>query len=130
MSTAGAPDAGVAWRVLGWQGAITGAAAFAALLVAGPTAALAAVYGGLVVAALPTFYFAWRVFSRRPDDSPRTVVGAFYRGEVGKFALTAVLFVFGIGVFSEQFLPLILTYMAALGSYWVVLASESNSERT
>jgi ATP synthase protein I len=128
MNTAGA--SGVAWRVLGWQGAITGLAAFVAFLVSGPTAALAAVYGGLVVAALPTFYFAWRVFSRRPDDEPRTVVGAFYRGEVGKFALTTILFVFGIGAFGEQFLPMILTYMAALGSYWVVLASESNSERT
>jgi F0F1-type ATP synthase assembly protein I len=50
------------------------------------------------------------------------MAGAVYRGEIGKIALTALLFVFGISVFAKQFLALILTFMACQLAYWVVIA--------
>jgi len=82
--------------------------------------AIAAMYGGLV-ALIPTAWFALRVFGRGPQD-PRQMVGAFYQGEIGKFALTALLFGLGAVLFAQQFLALMLTYVACLLAYWLVLA--------
>ena len=87
----------------------------------GKPQALAALYGGLV-AMLPTAYFALRLFGRRANGNPADAVGAFYIGEVGKFALTVLLFGVGVKLFAEQFLPLIATYGACLLAYWLVLA--------
>jgi ATP synthase protein I len=82
--------------------------------------AIAAMYGGLV-ALIPTAWFAFRVFGRRTQD-PRQMVGAFYQGEIGKFALTALLFGLGAVLFAKQFLALMVTYVACLLAYWLVLA--------
>jgi len=82
--------------------------------------AIAAVYGGLV-ALIPTAWFAYRVFGRKAQD-PRHMVGSFYQGEIGKFALTALLFGLGAVLFAQQFLALMLTYVACLLAYWLVLA--------
>lgn len=83
--------------------------------------AFAAFYGGLT-AVVPTLYFAYRVFARRPDATPQEVVGAAFRGEIGKIVLTGLLFWFGVAVFAEQFLALLGTYAACLLAYWLVLA--------
>ena len=82
--------------------------------------AIAAMYGGLV-ALIPTAWFAFRVFGRRTQD-PRQMVGAFYQGEIGKFALTALLFGLGAVLFAKYFVALMLTYVACLLAYWLVLA--------
>ena len=82
--------------------------------------AIAAMYGGLV-ALIPTAWFAFRVFGRKAQD-PRQMVGVFYQGEIGKFALTALLFGLGAVLFAQQFLALMLTYVACLLAYWLVLA--------
>ncbi len=82
--------------------------------------AVAALFGGLV-AIIPTAWFAFRVFRREASDA-RTVVGAFYQGEIGKFALTALLFGLGAKLFAQQFLALLVTYVACLLAYWLVLA--------
>jgi ATP synthase protein I len=100
-----------------------GILAFAALLTGGlwgKPQAIAAVYGGLV-AIIPTAWFAFRVFGRRAQD-PREMLGAFYQGEIGKFALTALLFGLGAVLFAKQFLALMVTYAACLLAYWLVLA--------
>lgn len=83
--------------------------------------ALAALYGGLV-ALLPTLYFAFRLFARRPQAAPAEVVGAAFRGEIGKLAMTAVLLWLGVQLFAPQFLALLATYAACLLAYWPVLA--------
>lgn len=83
--------------------------------------ALAAIYGGLV-ALIPTAYFGLRVFARGTARTPQETMGALYRGEAGKFALTALLFGLGAVLFARQFLPLIATYAACLLAYWLVLA--------
>jgi len=100
-----------------------GILAFSALLTGGlwgKPQAIAAVYGGLG-GLIPTAWFAIRVFGRRPRD-PRQMVGAFYQGEIGKFALTALLFGLGARLFAQQFLALLVTYAACLLAYWLVLA--------
>ena len=99
--------------------AAVSAGIFAAM--SGPPQAWAALYGG-IVALLPTAYFARRVFRRGPGQSPADMAGAVYRGEIGKIALTALLFVFGISVFAKHFLALILTFMACQLAYWVAIA--------
>lgn len=100
-----------------------GILAVAALLAGGMWGrpqAIAAVYGGLV-ALIPTAWFAFRVFGRKAQD-PRQMLGAFYQGEIGKFALTALLFGLGAKLFAQQFLALLVTYVACLLAYWLVLA--------
>lgn len=63
-----------------------------------------------------------RVFGRRTAQDPEQIVGTFYQGEIGKLALTALLFGLGVALFAKQFLALILTYIACLLAYWLVLA--------
>jgi ATP synthase protein I len=99
------------------------AVAFAIVIGAvwGRPQAIAALYGG-AVALVPTFYFALRVLKRRSGQAPADIVGAVYRGEIGKIALTALLFWLGVTAFARQFLALIVTYAACLLAYWLVLA--------
>lgn len=111
----------LARRVIGWQVLICAVCAGLALGLSGPRAALAAVFGG-VAAMAPAGYAAATLFRRGAKASPEAAVGAFYRAEIGKFALTGVLFFFGVALFAGDFLALLLTYMACLASYWVVMA--------
>lgn len=96
-------------------------------VVSGWPKAFAALYGG-VVAVLPTIYFARRAFKRQPGQNPAEMAGAVYRGEIGKIVLTALLFALGISVFAKQFPALIVTYVACLFAYWVVIARVAWSE--
>ncbi|TJY59739.1 hypothetical protein E4T66_11160 [Sinimarinibacterium sp. CAU 1509] len=100
---------------------IAGAMALMIGLVWGRQYAVAALFGGLT-AVLPTVYFAIRLFARRPQAAPEEVVGAAFRGEIGKLALTAVLFWLGVALFAPQFLALLATYAACLLAYWAALA--------
>src|SRR3546814_14295432 len=68
----------------------------------GVSHAVASLWGGLM-AILPTVYFAWRALVRRPQETPTDVVGAVFRGEIGKIGLTAVLFWVGVMLFAGQF---------------------------
>ena len=103
------------------QLAIAGTVALVAALVWGRPQAIAALYGG-AVALVPTAYFALRVFRRRADETPDEIVGAIFRGEIGKFALTAVMFAIGVKVFAAQFPALLAAYTACLLAYWIVMA--------
>jgi len=96
--------------------------ALVCLAVWGQTYAVAALWGGLT-AVLPTFYFAWRALAQRPREGAAVeVVGAMYRGEIGKIALTAVLFWFGVMLFAQQFLALLGTFAACQLAWWLALA--------
>jgi ATP synthase protein I len=111
----------LAWAVCAIQALIT---VIAALFVAGFRSrieAIAALFGGGIAIA-PTVYFALRVYPRQAAGEPAVVAGRFYRAEVGRFALTAVLFFLGVMLFAAQFAPLILTYMGCLLAYWLVAA--------
>ncbi len=107
-----------AGRVIAVQSIVTTLAALLAWGIAGQGAAFAALWGGLT-AILPALYLAWRISRVPPDASPTVVVGTFYRGEIGKYALTAVLFGLGVAWFAQWFLPLLFSFMAAQAGYWV-----------
>lgn len=88
----------------------------------GKSYAIAALWGGLT-AVLPTFYFAWRALAQRPREGAAIeVVSAMYRGEIGKIALTAVLFWIGVMLFANQFLALLGTFAACQLAWWLALA--------
>jgi ATP synthase protein I len=86
----------------------------------GPPAALAALFGGLV-AIVPTLYFAAKIYLRSGGATAAEVLGAFYRAEVGKMILTALLFWIGALMFGQHFAPLIITCMACLAMNWVMV---------
>ncbi|HUP91381.1 MAG TPA: ATP synthase subunit I [Solimonas sp.] len=111
----------LAWAVIAIQGLIGGSAALLMALLRGRAEASAALFGALVAVA-PNAWFALRLFARRTGAEPREIVGQMFRAEIGKFALTAVLFFFGVALFAGEFLPLLCTYVACLAAYWVVTA--------
>jgi len=96
-------------------------AALVVLIGWGSASALAALFGGFVVI-LPTLYFAAKVRLRRGGATAAEVLGAFYRAEVGKLVLTALLFWIGAVLFGRYFAPLIITSSLCLAMNWVVLA--------
>lgn len=110
----------LARQVFACQSGIGVAAGLIALAASGLPAAVAAFYGAMV-AALPMVWMARRAFSAGPEATPQQIVGGFFRGEVGKMGLTAVLFFIGVALFARHFLPLILSYMAAQFAYGAVL---------
>lgn len=114
-------DSAPAVWVIRAQAGIGLVAALAAYGFGGKPAALAAAYGGLV-ALVPTVYFALRIFARRASVAPGQVVGAVFQAQIGKFALTAVMFAFGAMWFGKHFLALLAAYVACLAAYWVVMA--------
>ncbi|MEP6940711.1 MAG: ATP synthase subunit I [Rudaea sp.] len=115
-----ASDASLAWALCAAQAITTAAAALVTWVVADGAAALAALYGGVVVM-LPTAYFAVRVYLRGGAHAAEILAG-FYRAEFGKLLLTALLFFFGASLFGKHFAPLIFTSMACLAMNWLMLA--------
>jgi ATP synthase protein I len=106
--------------------AVTAAFAVTAVwMISGRAAAIAALFGGIVVV-VPALYFAFRVDRRRGKTQANEILGAFYRAEVGKLLLTALLFFVGARLFGEHFAPLMLTSVACLAMNWLVLAFVTN----
>lgn len=86
----------------------------------GPRSGQAALFG-MLIAAIPGFYFALRVLRPAPGEAPKTTVRRFYRGEMGKYGLTVVMFLLAVQWFPGQMLSLLLTYMLCLSVYWLAL---------
>jgi ATP synthase protein I len=110
-----------AWALVSAQTLTAGIAAVIVLIGWGPAAALAACFGGVVVIA-PTVYFAAKVGTGTGRANAAEVLGAFYRAEVGKLILTALLFWIGALLFGRHFAPLMITCIACLAMNWVMLA--------
>lgn len=109
-----------AWALVAGQAATAAVATLAVWGGWGHAAALAALFGGFVVM-LPTLYFAAKV-SLAGGTTAAEVLGTFYRAEVVKLVLTALLFWAGAKWFGEHFAPLILTSIACLAINWVMVA--------
>jgi ATP synthase protein I len=110
----------LAWGLCGAQAITATVATVVVWMVWGHQAALAALFGG-VVAIVPTLYFAAKIYLRAGGATAAEVLGAFYRAEVGKLILTAVLFVIGAKMFGQHFAPLIITCLACLAMNWVMV---------
>ena len=115
------PGRSLAWSLCGAQSITAGIGVAVAWVVGGKAAAAAALFGG-AIAIVPTIYFAVRVFSRGRRAGAADVLGAFYRAEVGKLILTALLFWIGAIVFSDHFAALMSTCIACLAMNWIMLA--------
>lgn len=76
---------------------------------------------GATIAIVPGLFFALRLWSGQAQLSSRAMGRALVAGELGKLALTAILFLLAALTFGEQFVPLITTYIACLSSYWLAL---------
>jgi ATP synthase protein I len=82
--------------------------------------AIAAAYGGFVAVASSAYFVVYALI-RSEGMEPTKIVGAFYRGEVGKFVLATALFVVGAKLFAQEFLFLMTTFVACQLVYWFVL---------
>ena len=111
----------LAWVLCAAQAATTAIAVIIVAAIWGKSAAAAALFGGIVVV-VPALYFAFRVHPRRAPTQAKEVLGAFYRAELGKLLLTALLFFIGARWFGAHFAPLMLTCVACLAMNWLVLA--------
>ncbi len=110
-----------AW-MLGWAQAVTTAVAvMVAWWLGGKPSAVASLFGGMV-AFIPATYFSVRTGMRRGEAEAKQVLGNFYRAELGKLLLTALLFFIGALVFGKHFAALMLTCVACLAMNWLVLA--------
>lgn len=76
---------------LRWQCRVWGAIFLIAYALVGSHAALSAL-AGAGIAVLGQAYFVLRAFSHAGATSAQQIVKGFYRGEAGKFMLTALLF--------------------------------------
>lgn len=114
-----------AWALLGGQALTAAIAGLVVWIGWGPAAALAAMFGGMVVI-LPTLYFAAKVYLRASNATAAEVLGTFYRAEAMKLVLTIVLFGVGAKWFGQHFAPLILTVIACLAVNWVMVAVTKN----
>jgi ATP synthase protein I len=110
-----------AWVLCAAQAITTALAVVIVWTIADSAAAIAALFGGIVVV-VPALYFAFRVDRRRGATQAKEVLGAFYRAEAGKLLLTALLFFIGARLFGDRFAPLMLTSVACLAMNWLVLA--------
>jgi ATP synthase protein I len=78
-------------RLLACQLGLTLLIAAAAALISGATAALSAILGGLV-SAIPTAYFARKLFRYQGARAAKQIVNSFYKGEALKIVLSIILF--------------------------------------
>jgi ATP synthase protein I len=87
-----------------------------------PVLAYSVLYGGLIYW-VPNAYFTWLALRYRNTRFPVALVLSFYRGEVGKFLLTAtgfaIVFVF---VDSLSYLALFSAYIAMTVSQWLLVS--------
>ena len=84
-------DIAPALRQLSWQSALLLMLVVIAWLAAGQQQALSAA-AGAGIAVIGQAYFVARAFRHAGARSARDIVQDFYRGEAGKFTLTALLF--------------------------------------
>ena len=100
-------------QIIAIQCLIGGLVALAWML-SSQTAALAAL-SGFATAVLPTMYLRWRMLQAvRKAAEPRELVGTVYRGQVGKFAMTVMLFALAMARFHDEFIAVMSTYSACL----------------
>ena len=103
-----------AYKLLGIQLVITVVVALLLMLYSGVGPACSALLGGLTYI-LPNAWFTRYAFRGNEQESPHIIVRWFYMGELGKFVLTAVMFVLCfVLVKSLQVMVLFMMYIAMI----------------
>jgi ATP synthase protein I len=108
-----------ATRIALLQGLIGFAAALVWVVLADPRSGLAALIGGGIGAVL-TIYSAAKTFAAPASDA-RHAVMTFFRAQVRKLLLAAVLFAVAVHFFADVFAPLVTTFALSLTVYWFAL---------
>lgn len=86
---------------------------------AGGREGLAALAGG-GIGSLLTFYAGLKTFSRSGPQAQQVVMN-FYRAQVRKWILAAVLFAVAVRLFGDVFAPVLVTFCLTLPVYWFAL---------
>ncbi|MDH4021891.1 MAG: ATP synthase subunit I [Gammaproteobacteria bacterium] len=111
-----------AFRLAGWQIAITVVVAAVAGMLGGEAAVRSALMGG-GIGVVAGLYQALRMFRFSAAIDP----ARFYRGvwvsEAVKILLTVALFIFAIRVLRPVFAPMIVAYAATFLAYWAALGT-------
>lgn len=103
-------------RIIAFQ-CLIGVLLAAAWMLKSQAAALAAL-GGTATAVLPALYMRWRMLQAiRLADRPRELVGTVYRGQMGKFAMTCVLFALCMARFPNEFFAVMSSFSGCLLGY-------------
>ncbi|MEC9364548.1 MAG: ATP synthase subunit I [Sinimarinibacterium flocculans] len=108
-----------ATRIALLQGLIGIVSGVAWAMLSTPKAGLAALIGGGIGAVL-TIYAAAKTFAVPASDA-RHAVMTFFRAEVRKLLLAAVLFAVAVRFFADVFAPLVSTFALSLLVYWFAL---------
>lgn len=111
-----------ALKLAGWQTAITMVIAGAAGWLGGTYSAYSALAGGAIGIAAG-LYQALRMFSVDAAANEARFMRAVYVSQAVKLLLTAALFVAAIRVFSRNFAPLMIAYVATFFVYWIAMGT-------
>ncbi len=104
-------------RLLAWQLAITLLVAVIVAVISGGKSALSAMLGGLV-SALPSAYFARKLFQYQGAQAAKQIVNSFYKGEAMKIILSILLFAL-VFIFSNvNPVVFFITYIVVQMVYW------------
>ena len=107
----------VALRILSYQAVISVIVALL-FLVKSDTAALSALAGGLICL-VPNGIFVMMTHRHGGAQSAKKIMNAFYLGEALKIALTAIMFAVAFISLPIDILPLLVTYILCLASYFL-----------
>lgn len=109
-----------ALRVIYLQGAVAACIGLAYLVTLGLYAAWSAWVAGMICV-LVNGYFAWRVFTHTGARAADRIVKNFYRGEVVKLLLTALLIFIAIKWLGIAPLPFFVSFAFTQLAFWFVL---------
>lgn len=96
--------------------------AFLALLLNGTTSGFSVLLGGLAYG-LANLLFVWRVFRYSRAAQMTQFVLAFFLGEMLKLVLSAVLFLMIVKYLPVSLLSVLVGYIGAIVSFWIVCFS-------
>lgn len=118
-----------ALQQLKWQVRLMVALWLIAQLLSGTAAGLSALTGA-GIAVIGQAYFVFRAFRHAGATSARHIVQEFYRGEAGKFLLTALLFA-SVFIFFKKVEPvwLFIGFVLEQLVAWIVPLANRNTQR-
>lgn len=111
-----------AWRLAGWQSAVTVLLALGAAGIGGGHWALSAICGG-GIGILAGLYQALRMFRIDASEQPQLYMRGVFASEALKILLTVALFIAAINVLRVEMVPAIAAYAGTFIVYWAALAT-------
>jgi ATP synthase protein I len=111
-----------AWRLAGWQVAVTAVLACGAAWIGGRAWALSAICGG-AIGTVAGLYQALRMFRVDASHQPQHYMRGVFASEALKILLTVALFIAAISVLRVEMVPAIAAYAGTFFVYWAALAT-------